>query len=292
MSSHAFLNLPGAWSRSGFALATGLSALVALTIALGPPVWRERPVQSVSPFKAALSRGLVRMGVERPPHEIGPADYQIRRAEGFVPEIGQTIAAALSTRVQFVRIDTGSEADALANGSIDLALVSKPRDSVWTNDTEIPVGHVTRLAPVMREDTSIRSWEDLAGRTICFSDDDAAANRLIDRLGGVPVAASAPAKALAAMRSGECDASLHDADLVNGLAQLPNARWAKYSATLPPRQASQLMFVFGENDDFARRKLRDATARWGRRFWNPLVAQWIADVDFEVYLEQDAPDCH
>ena len=283
-----------AQGRASFRLGliAAMAAIALLSNRLDATARLEVPTPPHSRLESAVANGLVRVGVEFPPREPGPGDYQIRRAGSFIAEIGQSIEARLSTNVRFVRVAPGSEAEALANGSIDLALVARPPNSTWPRDDAFPVGRVARLAPLMRDDTPIQNWEDMRGKKICFSDDDGQARRLIERLNGIPMPTSAPAKALAAMRAGECDASLHDADLMNGLASMPGTRWAKFSATLPPRHATQLTFIAAEGDDWAERALRGSLSRWKRGFWKPLIAQWIVDVDFEVYLEQDAPDCH
>jgi polar amino acid transport system substrate-binding protein len=100
-----------------------------------------------------------------------------------------------------------------------------------------------------------------------------------------------PAKSLAAMRTGECDAALHDAAMVSELRRAE--RWQKFSATLPQRDPSRLTIAANKEKAGVAAALASVAGKWREagqwKLWNET---WAADIDFEVYLEQDAPDCH
>ena len=249
------------------------------------------PSPSPSPLQLALQSGVLRLGVETRPHVIGPADYQTRRAANFVAEVGAALAQRFGVQVRYEDLHNDAH-DALAAGKVDLLLSYKPgKDGTGTAD-DIPIGESSILAPLMRNDTTIRSWEDLRGRSLCISTGQPGGEQLAGALDATIVQAGSPAKALADMRSGECDAAIVDAGLIDAMINAPTNRWLKFSATLPPRGPSQLTLTLAPGDLWGRRILQGASRTFNSNFWTSLRAQWSADVDFEAYLEQDAPDCH
>jgi polar amino acid transport system substrate-binding protein len=234
----------------------------------------------------------VRIGVETRPHTLGPTDYQTRRAANFLAETADTLARQLGVRVTFVEIARDSAIDALNAGLVDLLLGYQPPRAPHGSASELPLGERAAIAPLMRNDTNITRWEDFAGHTVCVADGQPAAREAVAAIDAKMESRSSVAKALANMRAGECDAALADARLIDGLITAPTNRWIKFSTTLPPRFPTQLVLTVRQGDLAGRRLLERYAATLGPDHWSHLRAQWTADVDFEAYLEQDAPDCH
>lgn len=154
---------------------------------------------------------------------------------------------------------------------------------------DIATGYRSGLTVAMRTDTDIADWPDIAGRRVCYTVTNTEARALIDAFGGIPVPERAPALSLMKVRTGECDAGLHEAALLQELFRQPD--WQKFSATLPVRAEAPL--VLGITDPAALPMVQAALAPiTTQKAWQARIARWGRNVAFEVWLEQDAPDCH
>lgn len=160
---------------------------------------------------------------------------------------------------------------------------------IGRQDDAQPVGYASGLTVAMRSDTDIRDWSDLAGRTVCHTATNIAARQLVLDHGGVPVPEQAPAISLMKMRIGDCDAALHEAALLQQLFQNPD--WAKFSATLPPQRDSAMGLSVADPAQAAQLRPLLAQATTDAA-WQARKARWARNVAFEVWLEQEAPDCH
>src|SRR3546814_19750149 len=94
---------------------------------------------------------------------------------------------------------------------------------------------------IMRTDTDIKSWQQLKGRTVCLSEGGRYVGALTRQYGAVEIVFKAPADSLLALRTGGCDAAVHDDVMLKELLKLPE--WKKVSARLPPGPAAPLTFV-------------------------------------------------
>jgi hypothetical protein len=74
-------------------------------------------------------------------------------------------------------------------------------------------------------------------------------------------------------------------------AMLKQPNWEKFSATLPAADPFHLVFAVRSGDRISRDTLVKLAAQWSApEGWAAWTDQW--GVAFEVYLEQDPPDCH
>jgi len=266
-----------------FATAAGASVLL-VPVSNAPGV---RPT-----LLEAIASKHIRLGVDHAPRPLRPADYEVRRAEGFESVVADDLARAWGIRPELVEIPPQQRMDALRDGRVDALMVRLGEQDPLASEIEIvSSGYDPALAPIMRSDTKITSWDQLAGHKICFSDQNGAARNLVARIGGIAEPATVPAKSLAAMRSGQCDAAIDDADMVRVMMKME--RWQKYRATLPPRDQMHLVFAVAKGDRQSAQALNAVARHWRwSRQWGKWIGSWVADVDFEAYLEQDAPDCH
>jgi polar amino acid transport system substrate-binding protein len=161
-----------------------------------------------------------------------------------------------------------------------------------------PRGHAMiaidyRAAPmaIMRTDTAIRRWEQLQGRSICVARDGNHAGHVAARYGAIEKIYPSLADALIAVRSGACDALVHDSALLEQLIRLPE--WQKFSARLPHAASGVLAFLVPAADRETVALLRQAARDWkAGGYPQALVKERVRHIAFEVYLEQDVPDCH
>lgn len=187
--------------------------------------------------------------------------------DGFDRPVARELAKALGRRVEWV--GTGGD---LVLGYDHDGIAVQPR----------------MLSVAMRRDTDIGTWGDLRGRTLCVTETNAQGVALAAKLGAVVMPQPAPALSLMRVRTGECDAALHDADALAALFADPD--WAKFSATLPPRRVTPLgIRAAPALRDRVIAALAVVAAPDARAARN---AAWARDVALEVWLEQDAPDCH
>jgi len=252
------------------AVALALLAAAAFGGAALRPLLANAPV----PLSAATLRVGVPEGALR--YANGLRDYT---GDGLEPAFAQELADALGVGLDLVPLAPSGAAQALRAGRVDIALA---RDAApGEGFVRLPTGLRSGLSVAMRSDTPVREWSDLVGRVLC-----ATPGRQAPGLAARTFAV--PAQALAAVRTGECDAALLDRAQLDALFQ--RAEWRKFSATLPAADVSELAVL--ARADWApalRRALQglDGAAQWQRR-----AGQWAANVAFEVYFDQVGPDCH
>lgn len=156
---------------------------------------------------------------------------------------------------------------------------------------EVPTGYHARPMAIMRSDTDIKSWEQLSGRTICVSEGGRYAGVIAKRYGAFEKVYRAPADSLLALRTGRCDAAVHDDDMLNELLKLPE--WKKFSAALKANQVAGLSFLVPASDDATASAVKTMTKEWqAKGYLATLRRERVRDIAFEVYLDQVIPDCH
>lgn len=232
-----------------------------------------------------------------PPHLPGA---KVRTPEGMAPILVERLAK--HTPVQVLQQTTGggaprpaeSAAPQLkgAHSSPDAFLIAVQSDAAAATDkTIIPTGYRAGIMAIMRTDTDIRAWNDLRGRTVCLTEQSGAADQLQRRYGAIAKVFQAPADALVALRIGDCDAAVHDSTMLNALLQFPE--WQKFSARLPVQQERSLAFVVPRQSAELAQYLRDHVRQWEEGgVLNRATEQAARDIAFEVYMEQEVPDCH
>lgn len=284
-----------------------LAALcLGMALALAQAAWAATP--GVAPPRAAPSDGApakaapgsvlpdgteseLTVGVRHvPPPLVGGA--KVRTPESIETLLAAEAARALNRKARFIELDAA--AGSAASGAADFAVADLAKnDARPAGDglTAIATGQVTRPMAIMRTDTDIKSWEQLKGRTVCVSQDGRYVGRIARRYGAVEQVHRAPADSLLALRIGECDAAVHDDTMLKALLRFPE--WKKFSASLPPGEASTQYFLVPAGKPELAARLRDMVARWKAEGHHAkLIARMTHDIAFEVYLDQTVPDCH
>ncbi|ACL59743.1 transporter substrate-binding domain-containing protein [Methylobacterium nodulans] len=215
-------------------------------------------------------------------------DGRIYYEEGFEPDLARLLGETLGIPVRLVVVLDGAAAS--ETGSVDGVFVRlKPDDSRLASGDAVPLGYRSGLSVAMRSDTTIRRWEDLAGRTVCASEANVSGQRIARSFGAKVAVVRAPAPALMRVRSGECDAAIHDRVLLDEL--FTSRAWTKFSATLPPVEPTVLAIVPAPTGTGAALR-RAASAVSGSGAWRERRVRWASTVAFEVYRDQVAGDCH
>jgi polar amino acid transport system substrate-binding protein len=268
---------------------SGMVALAGLAVAATyPPVDH---VPSKAPSAAATSRQALRIGVEALPRGELPGDTRLYTEEGLEFELGQRLASGLGRDLRFVQVALAQRARALGEGKIDVFVGRFDARPVPAGVDVILSGYRSGLSVAMRTDTSIRHWQDLAGRTVCASSNNLRARDAAIRHGALVKLNDVPAQSLMQVRTGDCDAAIHDANLLQPLLQ--DQKWQKFSASLPATEALPLAVAVARTDPALSAAVAQAMAASRQAAsWQAPAKKWASNVAFEVYLEQESPDCH
>ena len=234
----------------------------------------------------------LRIGVAYVTPALKSTEFRVFTEDGFEQDIGREIARSLGMKPTFVRIAPGDGPDLLATGAIDIAVERARVEALEAGRRNaIETGYRSAKSVAMRTDTDIVEWSNLAGRIVCVAEAGVDEQRIAASHGATLRIERAPALSLMLVRTGECDAALHDEALLAALFE--EEGWQKFSATLPPVEPSALVVETVDSNPALRREVEEAVralaadSEWGTR-----RARWARNVSFEVYLEQDAPDCH
>jgi polar amino acid transport system substrate-binding protein len=267
-------------------LLSGLLMLGGMAVAATYP-GRDAPVVA----SAAAERRPLRIGVEALPRGERPGDVRLYTEEGLEYELGARLATGLGRDLRYVQVDAAQRARALGDGSIDVFVGRFDARPVPAGVDVILSGYRSGLSVAMRSDTPIRRWQDLAGHTVCASAGNLRARETAIRYGAVVKVSEVPALSLMQVRTGECDAAIHDAALLQALAQ--DDKWRKFSATLPAIDALPLaVAVASANPALSKAVGAAMSTSRPAASWQVPARKWASNVAFEVYLEQESPDCH
>ncbi|HJU71668.1 MAG TPA: transporter substrate-binding domain-containing protein [Paucimonas sp.] len=237
-------------------------------------------------FSRARQRGALAVGLD---HVISAyaAGAKFRTPESPDTALAQDLAQRLQVALRAV---PAGHAPLPAPDGADVVLAMT--DAAAPHGTAIvPTGYAAGPMAIMRTDTDIKHWRQLKGRTVCLSEGGRYAGTIAARYGAREKIFKAPADALLALRTGECDAAVHDSALLEELLKLPE--WKKFSATLPAASRTALAFVVPARDIQAAAVLKQVAQQWqATGYLQQLLQKSARSIAFEVYLDQDVPDCH
>ncbi|NMM38800.1 MAG: transporter substrate-binding domain-containing protein [Glaciimonas sp.] len=238
------------------------------------------------PERAKLAVGVSRIV---PPYVAG-AKY--RTSESIETILAKDIAARLKVPLTTLRATPANRMQLLASGKADVVLAAiADTDPFLRNAAVVPTGYSAAPLAILRTDTDIKQPEQLKGRTVCLSEGGAYVGTMVASYGALEKITKAPADSLLALRSGACDAAVHDETMLIELIKLPE--WKKFSARLKvgPRTTLVLIAPAGNADTLA--FLKKTAQAWAEKgYWTQIKKKWASDVAFEVYLDQNVPDCH
>ena len=238
-------------------------------------------------------RGTLLVGVNHvaPPYVAG-AKY--RTQESFDQIVAADLAQRLGVRLKMVALTAQNRGQALAQGQVDLLLLNLPdaeAAALRASASLLPTAYQAGPKLIMRNDTDIKRLAQLKGRSVCLAQGSAYVGTMAANYAAREKVYPAPADALLALRTGVCDAAVHDDAVLNGMLALPE--WKKFSASLPLKAMPvRLTFALRPQDDVLRAYLQRLNREWGSSYWPAQQKKWINDVAFEVYLDQNVPDCH
>ncbi len=258
--------------------------LALLTLALG-----SAPATAGPAFAQAQQRGKLLAGVDYVPPEY-KAGTKFRTPEPIETALTEDLGKRL--HLAALAVPAANDRGALlAARQADLVLARiADNASIPPSAGVVPTGFASGPMAIMRSDTTIKRWEQLKGRTVCIAEGGRYAG-LAARYGALEKRFPAPADALLALRTGRCDAALHDDTLLEELIKLPE--WKMFSARLPVGPRTQLVFMVPAADTASAAFLREVAEQWRRSgYLGQSIRKQARNIAFEVYLDQDVPDCH
>lgn len=215
----------------------------------------------------------------------------LRITETLETRLAKDLGQQLGTPVAAHRADNNDPLALLRSGIVDAVLTALPDamslPPAWE---KINTGYAVAPMAVMRSDTDIRSWKQLKGRTVCLTGQGRYAGMPASLYGAREIHFDLVSDALLGVRTGKCDAVVHDEIVLDRLLALPE--WKKFSARLPAGSSVPLVLVFPKKSRAASR-FAAAAAQWrGARGNDPRLNSMVNQIAFDVYLKQDVPDCH
>lgn len=277
-------------------LMLGLGILLHGGVVAAAGVAGDAPAPAPGPATASgpehVSRPLtLGMAYIVPPHVPGS---KVRTPEGLAPLLAERVGRQLPLRELAVHTDTAraGASDASDAQQADVLLLAlDAQEAGHAQGMVIPTGYRAGIMAIMRTDTDIHRWEDLRGRTVCLAEGSGLAGHMQARYGAIEKVLRAPADALLDLRIGGCDATVHDSTMLDALLEFPE--WRKFSARLPIQQERDLVFILPDDDPALARTLQAQVREWREAgLLAKLTAQAARDIAFEVYMDQEVPDCH
>lgn len=220
------------------------------------------------------------------------AGAKFRTSETMDAALAADIGKRLQAAPSALRTDSANRLPSLAAGKADVVLAAIPEiDPLRRLALVVPTGYSAGPMAIMRSDTAIKTREQLKGRTVCLSEGGLYVGTIAARYGAIEKIFKAPADSLLALRTGGCDAAVHDDTMLEELLKLPE--WKKFSARLPvgPRTSLVLAVPAGERD--AAMFLQQVARDWhATGYLDDQMKKNVRNIAFEVYLDQSVPDCH
>lgn len=219
-------------------------------------------------------------------------DMRLYVEEGFELDLAAVLAGAFAAELRLVRIAPEAAEQALKAGEVDLVVTrAGAEDPLRRRARVVETGFSSGLSLAMRSDRPLKAWSALQGRTVCVTEANAHGLALAVRLGAQVRVLRAPAQALMSVRTGECDAALHDRALLDPL--FGKMSWQKFSATLPAVEPTDLVVAVAPDDAGLAEAVEGALKPLSNsQTWQARREKWAATVSFEVYRDQVAADCH
>jgi polar amino acid transport system substrate-binding protein len=219
------------------------------------------------------------------------AGTKFRTPEAIDTVLAEDAAKLLNLPLTTVRADPKAATPFTPAGKADIALAVVTDANPLRNAIAIPTGYRAGPMAIMRTDTTIKTWEHLKDRKVCVAEGGRYVGTIASKYGAIEQVYKSPTDALLNLRIGTCDAAVHDDVLLEEMLKLPE--WKKFSARLPTGPRHTLVLAVPAGDTRTETFLRQVTAEWrSSRYLNKHITKAARSIAFEIYLDQDVPDCH
>jgi polar amino acid transport system substrate-binding protein len=219
------------------------------------------------------------------------AATKFRTPEAIDMALAEGVAKEARSPLKPARVEVAKASELLAAGKLDALVTTMPARGLDPAIVAVATGYAARPMAIMRTDTTIKAAEHLRGRKVCVSEGGAYVGMLSSKFGAIETVTKAPADSLLAVRIGTCDAAVHDSALLEELIKLPE--WKKFSASLYLGPVAEQSILVRRDDTRSLNAVNRAVAQWRKTgFINEEMERMVRHIAFEVYLDQNVPDCH
>lgn len=252
------------------------------------PDWAALPLGPV--LREAQRNGELAVAVRAYARPAPPGVPTPLEPDNFDAELARTLAQHLQLRLRLVNLSTDGH---LPRGArVDLIMAgAQAAPAGWQT---VPTAYTGgQGALVVLRNTSYRVATDLKTRTVCVAQGSPYANGLAARYGAEPRFHASAIRAIWGFLSGDCQALVDDAQVLQRLVQLPEWRFYRtLDNDIAPDNATAQIALRGDDPvsaDYVDRAVR---------FWNTGGAlahareQRAGDIAFEVGQLQDGLVCH
>ncbi len=274
------------------AAALGTALVLFLSLTLYPGMESATHAAEPPPFVQAAERGTLRVAVIHVTPAAAPG-AKVRTPDRLDIPVVQALAKKLNVKAQLVQMTPEQAKAALADGTVDLGLYSLPASPAKiAGVTQVPTSYQTFPKAVIRSDTKLRTHADMKDHSVCLAATATEAAQAASQAGAMVFTFPVPSDALVAVREGKCDLGLIDQTVWQNLMTFPE--WKKFSATIElPDDPSTLTWLLADDKPQEAKWLRARMREWDESDqWAAFRKKWATDVAFDVYLDQEVPDCH
>ena len=224
------------------------------------------------------------------------AGAKIRTPDGLDVAAAEKLAQSLGLQFSLRQLTAEEAGPALASGQVDLVLGERVGVEVaaavpgaqlaWQG-----TGYAVRPKAVIRSDTRMRSGADTRGRRVCMAQAATAAQAQA-RAWGRGAHLSRAFRCAGGGARGRLRRGPHRRRAVGAADALSRVEEVLVDAGRRGARAERAWLVSAAAP--ADRAWLAAEMRaWDRAgAWKALAAKWARDVAFDVYLDQEVPDCH
>ncbi|MDO8299038.1 transporter substrate-binding domain-containing protein [Lacisediminimonas sp.] len=157
--------------------------------------------------------------------------------------------------------------------------------------TVVPVQYEIAPMAILRTDTAIAQPQQLKAQVVCLAQGGNYAGIAEARYGAIEKTYPSLTDALVALRTGGCDAVVHDSTVLQELAGQPE--WKKFAARLPLGEARTLAFVIPAGERQTVAQLTQIVGDWNAKSVPHALARKVASkLASAVQLTQKAPDSY
>jgi polar amino acid transport system substrate-binding protein len=157
--------------------------------------------------------------------------------------------------------------------------------------TVVPVRYEIAPMAILRSDTAIARPQQLKGQVVCQAQGGSYAGIAEARYGAIEKTYPSLTDALVALRTGRCDAVVHDSTVLQELASQPE--WKKFATIIPLGEARTLAFVIPAEERQTVAQLKQIVGDWNAKSVPHDLARKVASkLAWAVHMTQKVPDSY
>lgn len=198
----------------------------------------------------------------------GSIDPATQKPIGWNVELARDIARQLNVEVETVQVQPSNRVQLLQQGKVDILIAGMevtPERAEILGYAPTPFYKVGGTA-IYPSSAGISNWSDLKGKVVCLSQGSNYAKPLTSEFGATVKGFKSSSESLLALRGGNCAAAVHDAILLNPLAN-SNPDWKDYRTLSPELIPGDSVVWVRKGEDDAAGAINKIVQGWHRTGW-------------------------